>query len=119
MRASIVCSFVYGAGQTREIYRRRDLERMVETILQWKRIILLQSGTYRMEIANLLKRFPSHTVYTYRYPGQFNPGVDEKVRGYRRQLRDAGSNDRLAPCANKQLPDRMTSPLASLFPNRN
>jgi hypothetical protein len=91
----VVCSFVYGAGQTRDIYRRRDLERMVETIPQTKRIILLQSGTYEMVIpdlirnppdlwsadtlyfayddgvgiANLLKRFPGHTVYTYRYPG--------------------------------------------------
>jgi hypothetical protein len=95
----VACSFVYGAGQTREIYRRRDLERIVETIPQTKRIILLQSGTYRMEIpdlirnppdlwsadtlyfayddgvgiATLLKRFPEHSVYTYRYPGLLKP----------------------------------------------
>jgi hypothetical protein len=95
----VVCSFIYGAGQTRDIYRRRDLERMVETIPQTKRIILLQSGTYKMEIpdlirnppdlwsadtlyfdyddgvgiATLLKRFPEHRVYTYRYPGLLRP----------------------------------------------
>jgi hypothetical protein len=95
----IVCSFAYGARQTREIYRRRDLERIVETIPQTKRIILLQSGTYRMKIpdlirnppdlwsadtlyfayndgvgiATLLKRFPEHSVYTYRYPGLLRP----------------------------------------------
>jgi len=95
----VVCSFVYGAGQTRDIFRRRDLERMVETIPQTKRIILLQSGTYEMVIpdlirnppdlwsadtlyfdygdgvgiATLLKRFPEHRVYTYRYPGLLRP----------------------------------------------
>ena len=95
----VVCSFVYGAGQTRDIYKRRDLERMVETIPQTKRIILLQSGTYEMEIsdlirnppdlwsadtlyfvyddgvgiADLLKRFPNHSVYVYRYPGLLRP----------------------------------------------
>ena len=95
----IVCSFVYGAGQTREIYKRRDLERTVATIPQKKRIILLQSGTYEMDIpdlirnppdlwsadtlyfayadgvgiADLLKRFPEHSVYTYRYPGLLRP----------------------------------------------
>jgi hypothetical protein len=72
---------------------------MVETIPQKKRIILLQSGTYKMEIpdlirnppdlwsadtlyfaygdgvgiAILLRRFPEHTVYTYQYPGQLRP----------------------------------------------
>lgn len=95
----IVCSFAYGAGQTREVYKRLDLERMVETIPQKKRIILLQSGTYEMKIpdlirnppdlwsadtlyfdyndgvgiASLLKRFPEHSVYTYRYPGLLRP----------------------------------------------
>jgi hypothetical protein len=95
----IICSFVYGADQTRQIYKRRDLERMVASIPQKKRIILLQSGTYKMEIpdlirnppdlwsaetlyfayddgaglANLLARFPEHTVYTYRYPGLLRP----------------------------------------------
>jgi len=91
----VICSFVYGTGQTRDIYRRRDLERMVATIPGTKRIILLQTGTFEMVIpdlirnppdlwsadtlyfayedgvgiANLLKRFPEHTIYTYRYPG--------------------------------------------------
>lgn len=95
----IVCSFVYGADQTLEIYKRRDLERMVTTIPEKKRIILLQSGTYEMDIpdlirnppdlwsadtlyfafddgvgiANLLKRFPNHKVYVYRYPGLLKP----------------------------------------------
>jgi hypothetical protein len=91
----VVCSFVYGDGQTRDIYRRRDLERMVATIPEKKKIILLESGTYKMEIpdlvrnppdlwsadllyfaygggggiADLLQRFPEHSVYLYRYPG--------------------------------------------------
>ena len=96
MACLVVCSFVYGAGQTREIYKRRDLERTVATIPQTKRIILLQSGTYEMDIPDLirnppdlwsadtlylaydndgvgidslLKRFPAHSVYLYRYPG--------------------------------------------------
>ena len=99
LAALVICSFVYGADQTREIYKRRDLERMVESIPQKKRVILLQSGTYKMDIpdlirnppdlwsadtlyfayddgvgiAALLKRFPEHTVYTYRYPGQLRP----------------------------------------------
>jgi hypothetical protein len=90
---------VYGADQTHEIYKRRDLERAVATIPQKERIILLQSGTYEMEIpdlirnppdlwsahtlyfaygdgvgiANLLKRFPNHSVYIYRYPGSLKP----------------------------------------------
>ncbi|MEY2564568.1 MAG: hypothetical protein QOH88_2761 [Verrucomicrobiota bacterium] len=91
----VLCSFIYGADQTREIYRRRDLERAVATIPETKRIILLQTGTYEMGIpdlvrnppdlwsadtlyfaaedgagvAELLKRFPGHRVYVYRYPG--------------------------------------------------
>jgi hypothetical protein len=95
----VVSGFVYGAGQTREIYKRLDLERMVETIPQKKRIILLRSGTYEMKIpdlirnppdlwsadtlyfdyddgvgiASLLKRFPEHSVYTYQYPGLLRP----------------------------------------------
>jgi hypothetical protein len=95
----IICSFVYGWGQTLEIYRRRDLERAVATIPQSKRIILLQSGTYKMSIPDLirnpadlwsadtlyfgfedevgigllLKRFPNHSVYVYRYPGSLTP----------------------------------------------
>jgi hypothetical protein len=99
MACLIVCSLVYGADQTREIYKRRDLERAVATIPTKKRIILLQSGTYEMKIpdlirnppdlwsadtlyfayddgvgiANLLKRFPNHSVYIYRYPGSLKP----------------------------------------------
>ena len=101
MAGLVVCSFVWGWGQTLEIYRRRDLERMVATIPETKRIILLQSGTYKMEIPDLirnppdlwsadtlyfafgdsdgagieplLKRFPNHRVYTYRYPGTLQP----------------------------------------------
>ena len=99
MVSLVVCSFVYGAGQTREIYQRRDLERTVATIPEKKRIILLRSGTYKMEIpdlirnppdlwsadtlyfayddgvgiAKLLMRFPDHSVYVYRYPGSLKP----------------------------------------------
>jgi hypothetical protein len=98
----IICSCVYGADQTLDIYRRRDLERAVATIPQQKRIILLQSGTYKMdipdlirnppdlwsadtlylvyddgvELAGLLKRFPEHSVYFYRYPGLLRPWSD-------------------------------------------
>lgn len=99
MSCLVVCSLVYGADQTRVIYKRRDLERIVATIPQKKKIILLQSGTYEMDIpdlirnppdlwsadtlyfsyddgvgiANLLKRFPNHNVYVYRYPGSLTP----------------------------------------------
>ena len=95
----VVCSFIYADGQTRDIYRRRDLERMVAAIPEKKKIILLGSGTYKMEIpdlvrnppdlwsadllyfvygdgmgiADLLKRFPGHRVYLYRYPGSLRP----------------------------------------------
>lgn len=95
----VVCSFIYADGQTRDIYRRRDLERMVAAIPEKKKIILLESGTYKMEIddlvrnppdlwsaellyfaygdgvgiADLLKRFPEHGVYLYRYPGSLRP----------------------------------------------
>jgi hypothetical protein len=95
----IVCSFVYGIDQTSEIYKRRDLERTVATIPQKKRIILLQSGTYKMEIPDLIRnppdlwsvdtlffafddddrlkelldRFPEHRVFTYRYPSELHP----------------------------------------------
>jgi hypothetical protein len=91
----IVCSFVYAADQTREIYKRRDLERMVASIPETKKVILLQTGTYEMGIPDLvrnppdlwsadtlylayedgvgipslLQRFPGHSVYIYRYPG--------------------------------------------------
>jgi hypothetical protein len=99
MACLIVCSFVYADGQTREIYKRRDLERTVATIPETKRVILLQSGTYEMEvpdlirnppdlwsadtlyfvyddsggIVDLLKRFPEHKVYVYQYPGLLRP----------------------------------------------
>jgi hypothetical protein len=95
----ILCSFAYAADQTREIYKRRDLERVVATIPQTKKIILLETGTYQMDIpdlirnppdlwsadtlyfvydgragiAPLLKRFPRHNVYVYRYPGSLKP----------------------------------------------
>jgi hypothetical protein len=95
MAGLVVCSFIYADGQTRDIYRRLDLERAVATIPQKKRIILLQSGTYKMDIpdlirnppdlwsadtlyfayddsagiADLLRRFPQHSVYLYQYPG--------------------------------------------------
>jgi hypothetical protein len=95
----IVCSSVYAVDQTREIYKRRDLERLVATIPETKRIILLQTGTYEMGIPDLirnppdlwsadtlylayedgvgipslLQRFPGHSVYIYRYPGSLTP----------------------------------------------
>jgi hypothetical protein len=99
MACLIVCSVVYAVDQTREIYHRRDLERTVATIPETKRIILLLSGTYEMDIPDLirnppdlwsadtlylafddgvgieilLKRFPNHSIYTYRYPGVLKP----------------------------------------------
>ena len=95
----VVCSFIYADGQTRDIYKRRDLERTVAAIPEKKKIILLESGTYKMEIpdlvrnppdlwsadilylaygdgvgiADLLKRFPGHSVFLYRYPGSLRP----------------------------------------------
>jgi hypothetical protein len=95
----VVCSFAYAAGQTFEIYKRRDLERTVATIPQKKKIILLRSGTYKMEIPDLirnppdlwsadtlffaydddgrlkelLERFPKHNVFVYQYPSQLHP----------------------------------------------
>jgi hypothetical protein len=99
MPGLIVCSFIYADGQTRDIYRRLDLERAVAVIPQKKKIILLQSGTYKMDIpdlirnppdlwaadtlyfayddrggiADLLRRFPQHRVYLYHYPGSLKP----------------------------------------------
>jgi hypothetical protein len=95
----VLCSLGYGAVQTVEIFRRRDLERTVALIPQDKKIILLETGTYKMTIpdlvrnppalwsadelyfdyrdstgiADLLKRFPAHVVYIYRYPGSLTP----------------------------------------------
>jgi hypothetical protein len=94
----IVCSFVYGADQTSDIYKRRDLERTVASIPQKKRIILLQSGTYKMDIPDLIRnppdlwsadtlffaydddsrlkelldRFPEHSVFVYQYPSELH-----------------------------------------------
>jgi hypothetical protein len=99
MACLVVCSFIYGDGQTRDIYRRRDLDRLVATIPEKEKIILLESGTYKMEIPDLvrnppdlwsadtlyldyhdgagikelLKRFPGHSVYLYHYPGSLSP----------------------------------------------
>jgi hypothetical protein len=99
MMGLVLCSVVYAAVQTLEIYRRRDLERTVATIPEKRKIILLESGTYKMNIPDLvrnppdlwsadtlylvyddgvginelLKRFPSHSVYSYRYPGSLSP----------------------------------------------
>lgn len=99
LAALVLCSFIYADGQTRDIYRRRDLERAVATLPEKKKIILLESGTYKMEIPDLirnppdlwsadllyfaygdgagisalLKLFPEHSVYLYRYPGALRP----------------------------------------------
>jgi hypothetical protein len=95
----VVCSFIYGAEQTSDIYKRLDLERTVASVPQKKKIILLQSGTYKMDIPDLIRnppdlwtadtlffaydddarlkellaRFPEHSVFAYRYPGQLHP----------------------------------------------
>lgn len=98
----VLCSVGYASVQALEIYRRRDLERSVAAIPEKQKVILLESGTYKMElpdlvrnpldlwaaetlyvdyrdrtgIAELLKRFPGHSVYRYRYPGSLQPGAD-------------------------------------------
>ena len=95
----VLCSVGYGAVQTLEIYRRRDLERSVAMIPERKKIILLGSGTYKMDlpdlvrnppdlwsadllyfdytdgagISEMLKKFPDHGVYLYHYPGSLRP----------------------------------------------
>lgn len=97
--ALVICSSVYATDQAFEIYRRRDLERTVATLPDTKKIILLETGTYKMEIPDLvrnpvdlwsadtlyfdysdgagvddlLRRFPKHAVYVYRYPGSVTP----------------------------------------------
>ncbi|PZR73548.1 MAG: hypothetical protein DLM73_10490 [Chthoniobacterales bacterium] len=97
--ALVICSFLYAVGQTLEIYRRKDLERTVATVAETKRIILLETGTYKMDIPDLIRnpvdlwsaqtvylaygdgvgltellsRFPEHSVYVYRYPGSLEP----------------------------------------------
>jgi hypothetical protein len=102
MASLIVYSFIYGDGQTRDIYKRLDLERTVATVPEKKKVILLESGTYKMEIpdlirnppdlwsadtlyfaygdgvgiADLLKRFPGHNVYPYHYPGSLRPRTE-------------------------------------------
>ena len=94
-----LCSVAYAAVQALEIYRRRDLERSVAALPEKKKVILLEDGTYKMQlpdlvrnpldlwtaetlyvdyrdpggIADLLKRFPEHVVYLYRYPGSLKP----------------------------------------------
>lgn len=97
--AQIVLGFVYTATQWHEIYERKDLERSVNRVAGTKKIILLQTGTYKMELRdlirnppemwaagtlyfaydqdpalmNLLNRFPEHKIYLYRYPGMLTP----------------------------------------------
>jgi len=99
MSCLVVCSFVYGAEQASDIYKRRDLERTVARTPEKKKIILLQSGTYKMEIPDLIRnppdlwsadtlffaydddnrlkellaRFPEHRVFAYQYPSQLFP----------------------------------------------
>jgi hypothetical protein len=72
---------------------------MVATVPETKKVILLETGTYKRElpdlirnpvdlwtaqtlyvdyrdpsgIGELLKRFPQHAVYVYRYPGSLKP----------------------------------------------
>jgi hypothetical protein len=86
---------VYSGIQALEIYRRRDLERTVADLPETKKIILVQTGVYKMEIRDLIRnpidlwsadtvyldygdgvgieklfqRFPDHRVFAYRYPG--------------------------------------------------
>jgi hypothetical protein len=96
----VLCSVGYASVQALEIYRRRDLERTVAAIRKSKGHPAgerdLQDGTagfgpepldlwaakalvdYRTELnAELLRRFPGHAVYRYRYPGSLQPGADE------------------------------------------
>jgi hypothetical protein len=100
----VLCSIGYGAVQAFDIYRRRDLERTVANLSEKKRIILLQTGTYKMDIPDLIRnpldlwtadtlylaygdgagidrllaRFPEHHVYFYRYPGSLRPWENGK-----------------------------------------
>jgi hypothetical protein len=95
----VLCSIGYASVQALEIYRRRDLERTVATIPGTKKVILLETGTYKMElpdlvrnpldlwsaetlyvdyrdpagIGDLLQRFPEHAVFLYHYPGSLKP----------------------------------------------
>jgi len=55
LAALVICSSVYATDQTLEIYRRRDLERTVATLPETKKIILLETGTYKMEIPDLVR----------------------------------------------------------------
>jgi hypothetical protein len=98
----ILCSVGYATVQTCQIYKRLDLERTVATVPEKKKVILLESGTYKMEISDLirnppdlwsadtlyldyhdgggindlLKRFPGHKVYLYHYPGSLTPWTE-------------------------------------------
>jgi hypothetical protein len=100
--ALVLCSSVYAVDQTIEIYRRKDLDRAVVGIPESKKIILLETGTYKMGIPDLvrnppnlwsantlyfayadgigldelLRRFPQHAVYLYRYPGSLKRWKD-------------------------------------------
>src|ERR1043166_4765491 len=95
----LVCSFIYGAGQTSDIYKRLDLERTIASVPQKKKIILLESGTYKMDVPDLIRNqpdlwsadtlflayddaphlkellacFPEHSVFAYKYPSQLDP----------------------------------------------
>ena len=94
-----IAGLIYSGIQALEIFRRRDLERSVAGISDKKKIILVQTGTYKMTIPDLirnpidlwsadtvyldygdgvgieklLQRFPEHRVFAYRYPGSLKP----------------------------------------------
>jgi hypothetical protein len=93
--AQVVLGCIYAVTQWRETYERKDLERSVARISAPKKILLLQTVTDKAELPDLirnspeiwsadtlyftydqnralfdlLKRFPEHKVYLYRYPG--------------------------------------------------
>jgi hypothetical protein len=95
----LVCSLAYAAVQGLTIYRRLDLERSVARLADRKKVILVQTGTYKMDVADLIRnpidlwsadtvyldyqdgvgitellnRFPDHHAYAYRYPGSLLP----------------------------------------------
>jgi hypothetical protein len=67
MACLVLCSAAYAAVQTFEIYPRRDLERTVAPIPQDKRIILVETGTYKMTIPDLIRNpldlWSANTLY--------------------------------------------------------
>jgi hypothetical protein len=95
----LLCSGLYAGIQAVTVYRRLDLERNVGRLPEKKKVILLQTGTYKMGITDLIRnpldlwtadtvyldygdgeglekllaRFPEHRVYSYRYPGSLTP----------------------------------------------